>query len=476
MKERRINWWPVHRRRGRLTKEAGAALFQGLRVRLTLWYCLVLGAALILFSVTLYISARFLLLNPIMTNAQQHAQSHLQQAMSGDPNIANSACLTAGYGLQGRFGPGPDQAFNNELVACYDANGNLEPIDIQYEQSQLPSAFLSNNLAELALQTGQPQSDIVDAGGSTGPIYRYTELVPGPPGSGFQVVIVIGESVKDAENTLGLLLTLLFSVGGAALIGAGIGGLFLANRALAPARLAWSNQQRFIGDAAHELRTPLTLLRADAEVLLRSRKRMDPDDAMILEDIVAESNHMSSIATNLLTLARLDSKAQHQEHEVINLAEMAQQGARRITSLADEKGITVQAETSGEPLVIGDPVLLEQAMIVLLDNAVKYNREGGRIIVRAFEQDDRAVLEVSDTGIGISAEHLPHLGERFYRVDKARTREAGGTGLGLSIARSIAAAHDGELMLTSVAGQGTTVTVKLPLAQVIHSDLAMEEV
>jgi signal transduction histidine kinase len=100
-------------------------------------------------------------------------------------------------------------------------------------------------------------------------------------------------------------------------------------------------------------------------------------------------------------------------------------------------------------------------MLVLLDNAIKYNRQGGRVIARTGEQDGKAFLEVRDTGIGIAAEHLPHLGERFYRVDKARSREAGGTGLGLSIAQRIALAHGGQLSFSSVAEQGTTVTLAL---------------
>src|SRR5439155_162448 len=141
-------------------------------------------------------------------------------------------------------------------------------------------AFLSTTLAKRALETGQPSTDTVDAGGSVGQIYRYALPVPSPTGKGYVGVVVIGESIQVQEQALSLL-------------GAGLGGLFLAHRALAPARLAWSNQQRFIADAAHELRTPLTLMRADAEVLLRSREGMDAEDAPLLEDIVAEANHMS---------------------------------------------------------------------------------------------------------------------------------------------------------------------------------------
>src|SRR5207248_5314575 len=147
--------------------------------------------------------------------------------------------------------------------------------------------------------------DIVNGGGTSGSIYRSAQAVPNPTGNGDVGVLVIGESIQAQEAALSLLLILLLSVGGVALLGAGAGGLFLANRALAPARLAWANQQRFIADAAHELRTPLTLLCADAEVLLRGRERLVADDAALLEDIVAVANHMSTIATNLLTLARL---------------------------------------------------------------------------------------------------------------------------------------------------------------------------
>jgi signal transduction histidine kinase len=110
--------------------------------------------------------------------------------------------------------------------------------------------------------------------------------------------------------------------------------------------------------------------------------------------------------------------------------------------------------------------------MALLDNAIKYNRRGGHVSVRTAAREEQALLEVRDSGVGIAAEHLPHLGERFYRVDKARSREAGGTGLGLSIAQGIAAAHAGRLSLSSVPKQGTTVTLTLPLA---HSDYPVQE-
>jgi signal transduction histidine kinase len=180
-----------------------------------------------------------------------------------------------------------------ELVACFDQNGNLLP----GQNNAGPSAFLTNTLAKSALQTGQPANDIVNAGGTAGQIYRYAVVVPSPTGSGSAGVVMIGEIVQAQEAALSLLLTLLLSIGGVALLGAGLGGLFLSNRALAPARLAWANQQRFIADAAHELRTPLTLLRADAEVLLRGRERMEAEDAALLEDIIAETSPCQSAAT-----------------------------------------------------------------------------------------------------------------------------------------------------------------------------------
>jgi signal transduction histidine kinase len=310
-----------------------------------------------------------------------------------------------------------------------------------------------------------------------GHIYRYAQAVPNPNGNGYIGVVVVGEPIQTQQDALSLILILLLSIGGLTLLGAGLGGLFLANRALEPARLAWKNQQRFIGDAAHELRTPLTLLRADAEVLLRSREHLEPEDAELLEDIVTETDRMSTLATNMLTLARLDNNSTHRELEVVNLTDVALANVRRVQAMADQTGISLQLETHDSVLVIGDPILLEQAVLVLLDNAIKYNRPGGRVTISAEVKDTNAVLKVSDTGIGIAAEHMPHLGERFYRVDKARSREAGGSGLGLSIARSIAEAHGGSLTLSSVPDQGTTVTIKLPVARSTrtHGEVEAEE-
>ena len=463
----RFAWWPLHRGRGSHSQEAGASLFQGLRIRLTLWYCAVLGAALVLFGVALYFGTQYFLLSPIENDAAFHAGGHVNQWLMNSPY--HGACpLIESSGPPGQFGSPSGQPFTmNEIIVCFDQNGSLPSNE---NTAGLPSAFLNNNLVKQALQTGQPATNTVNGGGTFGPIYRYAQVVPNPSGSGYVGVVLIGESIQAEENALSLLLNLLLSLGGLALLGAGVGGLFLSNRALVPARLAWSNQQRFIADAAHELRTPLTLMRADAEVLLRSRERLDEEDTALLEDIVAEANHMSNLANNMLTLARLDNRSSHREHEVVNLADVALAGARRIQALADQTEITVRVEADETAVVIGDPALLEQAVLALLDNAIKYNRRGGQITVRTATKQEQALIEVSDTGIGIASEHLAHLGERFYRVDKARSREAGGTGLGLSIARSIAIAHGGTLTLTSVPDQGTTVTLTLPLVIEPSSD------
>jgi signal transduction histidine kinase len=173
---------------------------------------------------------------------------------------------------------------------------------------------------------------------------------------------------------------------------------------------------------------------------------------------------MTTLANNMLTLARLDSRPSHQEHEVVNLTEIVRAAMRRIQALADQKNIALQENADESIVVIGDPTLLEQAILALLDNAIKYNRQGGSVTLRTMVKENQVLLEVQDTGVGIAVEHLPHLGERFYRVDKARSREVGGTGLGLSIAQRIVAAHGGRLSLSSTLGQGTVVSLTLPLA------------
>ena len=444
----------LRRRRQRHTNEPGAQLFSGLRIRLTLWYCGVLAAALVLFGIGLYFGVQHFLLADVDKDAAGHAQAHVGQWLSSPFSLQNACSYYSPQDQPGQHGP-PGQGYTiPELVACFDSQGNLLQED---GTSQLPSAFLNNSLVKSALQHGH-ETDIVNAGGTY--IYRYAQAVPGNVG-----VIVIGEYINGQESALTVLLILLFAFGGVALVGAGLGGLFLADRAMAPARLAFTRQQQFIGDAAHELRTPLTLMRADAEVLLRSREHMNSEDAALLEDIVAEANHMSTMANSMLSLARLDAGAQHREYDVVSLDEIALAGVRRVGAFAEQKSVSVHLENTDHAFVIGDPVLLEQALLVLLDNAIKYNRPGGQVTVRTAAHTGKALLEVIDTGIGIPADHLPHLGERFYRVDKARSREAGGTGLGLSIAHSIAALHGGSLSITSTPDQGTTVRLQLPLAQ-----------
>jgi len=178
MNWRRPDWWPLRRARGRFSREPGVALFHGLRIRLTLWYCVVLGVALLLFSVSLYLLVQYFLLSPIEDAAAMQAHDHVRQWLT-DP--LDHGCRPPGP--QSQFGPPPGQGSKSMLVVCFDQNGSL----LSYgNTANLPPAFLTNTLVPSALQSGSA-TDIVDGGGSVGAIYRYAQAVPNHQG-----VVVIG--------------------------------------------------------------------------------------------------------------------------------------------------------------------------------------------------------------------------------------------------------------------------------------------
>src|SRR3989442_1268764 len=273
-------WWHRH------SSEPGAALFRGLRLSLTLWYSAVLGAALILFSLALYFGAQYFLLASVEANLASRAQLRLIQWQRFSPHRACSSFVPPGPFPTSPPAPGQLAPY---IMACFDQNGTLLQWD---ETAQLPPAFLTKTLAKTALRQGTA-TDIVDGGGTVGHIYRYALAVPDLTGNGNMGVVLVGESIEPQETALSVLFILLLTLGGVTLVGAGLGGLFLANRALAPARLAFMRQQGFIADASHELRTPLTLLRADAEVVLRNRELIAAEDAVLFEAIAAKANQQS---------------------------------------------------------------------------------------------------------------------------------------------------------------------------------------
>jgi heavy metal sensor kinase len=233
------------------------------------------------------------------------------------------------------------------------------------------------------------------------------------------------------------------------------------NAMIARLERSFAEVRRFTADASHELRTPLTAIRTEAEVAL-AKPLTAAEHLDLLGSILEECGRLTRLTEQLLALAREDAGASPQAHEPLDLAALLGAVAETMRPLAEAKGLRLDVRGADGLGVHGDSARLRQVFYNLLDNAVKYTPEGGSIEVRLGRGGHEAVVTVRDTGVGIPPEHLPHVFDRFYRVDKARTRAEGGTGLGLSIARSIVTAHGGRIELTSVPGHGTTCTVFLP--------------
>ncbi len=455
---------PVSRLRLSGDRDETHGLFAHIRWRLTLIYTGALAGALILSGVVLYLAVQQSLLSPIQQGLKAESLI-LSDAWQQDSQLA--------LNLQGGCPVRPRESVPGVLVACFASNGKLLSQNDYATQPELQQ-FVSGKFVASAVGTGQSEGTVqTSESGDFSSIERYATTVTFP--GGLKGVLLVGSPVGTQISTLNTLLHLLLLLGLLTLLLSAGGGLFLANRALQPARLAYSRQRDFIADASHELRTPLTMLRSSIELVLRGRA-LPAEDAALLEDTVQETIHLTSLANNMLSLARLDADGGRIEEDVVDLAEVALEVYRWAQPLSTERGVALEIETQSEALVIGDRSLLLQAFLILVDNAIKYNRAGGVVQIRTDVKEDLAIVEVRDTGIGISQDHLARLGERFYRVDKARSRESGGAGLGLAIVRSIARRHDALFELDSEEGVGTIALLSLPAVERRREDSGSHDV
>jgi heavy metal sensor kinase len=451
-----------------------------IRWRLMFWNALAFAFVLVGFAALVYgLSARAL-----YQQTDQRLSSALER-LSGDPRVATD---TAGRLRYWAF-----ELHEHENIYCivYDQSGTVrERTPELASDSVLPAPTAPQN-------TPQIRSQNVPILGRQRLLETKVQL------GGQDLVIALMTSLSDVDRELGRLLHVLFFAIPGALIASAVLGYFLARKALAPVeqlrrttreisaerlsrRLPVTNPgdelgalavtinemlerlersfteiRRFTADASHELRTPLTAIRTEAELALS--KHPGPADQHLLGSILEECQRLTRLTDQLLTLSREDAGVTTQADEALDLAALAAGVVENMRPLAEAKGVALTARLARTATVRGDAARLRQVLYNLLDNAVKYTPEKGRAEVAVEARGSSAVLTVADTGEGIAPEHVPHIFERFYRVDKARTRAEGGTGLGLSIARSIVTAHGGTIDVASTLGKGTVFTVVLPL-------------
>lgn len=478
-----------------------------IRARLTLWYVFLLAVILVFFSIFLY--GRLAL--------SSYREIELMLAADGQQVLADLEVENGAIKWQEPPVPAGTAA------ALYDRQGVLvkavgmpaqaflpnQPPQLAHPAKSRLKLWLEKQLLGwVSARSGRPLV-VLDVQGKdwlslTMPIQENGELL------GYLQVM---RPLEPVEQTLHQLLLILATAIPLTLLVAVAVGLFLAQRALSPInrivhtaraigqgnlseRINWDGpqdelgrlaatfddmlnrleqtferQRQFTADASHELRTPIAVIRAQAETAL-SRSRSPASYRQTLEKIVEQAEHMSRLANQLLILARADAGKESLEKEPVDLVELVQAVTAEMQAPAQSKGIELKTNLSAElaQLVVnGDQTRLTQLVINLLDNAIKYTpapRPGYQPVVEISlsRQGAWARLTVSDNGIGIPASDLPHIFERFYRVDKARSRASGGTGLGLAIVQWIVNRHGGRIEVASQLGRGTTFTVWLPLS------------
>jgi two-component system OmpR family sensor kinase len=453
-----------------------------IRTRLTLWYTAVLTVFIVGLGVVVYVVLAI------------NLSAGLDRTLSDTANqVVSSARVRPFFDVQVITIPELDVFGSSVYIEVLDRDGKIA------RQSANLQRF-ARTLDDVGLRwvenNHQPITRNVRTSGANLRVLTVPLMVSDQPAGYLQV----GTLREQVDNALRLLLIVLVVSGLGAIVAAAIVGRLMAGRALRPidlitqtalaisraddldkripqlgpqdevGRLAktfnvmldrlerlFRAQQRFIADISHELRTPLTTIRGNVDLM----RRMDRLDRPSLDAIQAESDRMIRLVGDLLLLAQADA-GQPIRRDKIELDALMLEVVRQMRPTNDRVELNISVED--QAVILGDADRIKQLLINLVDNAIKYTTQGGKVTLGLHRTEHEAVMTVTDTGVGIPAEDLPHIFDRFYRVDKARSRSAGGTGLGLSIVQWIVQAHGGKIQVQSQAGQGTTFTVWLPLA------------
>lgn len=273
--------------------------------------------------------------------------------------------------------------------------------------------------------------------------------------------IAFADTTWETDSLLSLVRSSLL-VGAGALVCFFLISLFLSKIALRPVEKAWEQQRRFVADASHELRTPITVILTNTGILLSHPKDTIEAQAKWVTYIQSEAQQMKGLVEDLLFLARNDHTRPPISPASLSMSDLVTGCLLAFESVAFEKGVALESSICPDVSVRGNPEQLRRLVVILLDNACKYAPSGGTIGLTLECRPEGVQLSVRNTGEPIPPEHLPHLFERFYRIDSARTHSEGGYGLGLAIAKSITEAHSGTITVRSSAAEGTAFTVLLP--------------
>jgi heavy metal sensor kinase len=464
---------------------------RSLRFRLTAWYAGLLTLVLLLFGGSTWFGlARYLqrsLTESLVRQAQQIGEDFLADMQtSGERYVIDE--INEHYA--------PEQ--NNRFVRVTRADGNTLYVSGTPHGKGFDPAQIS--VAPLTSTQAATREEHLSSGGD---LLIYSQPFIARDGSRF--VIESGVPYDSIENVLrGLLVSLAFGLPVMIAVAAA-GGYWIMRRTLQPlneiagraeqitsrnlntrlpvtpsgdelerlalalnqmiARLDESFQyiRRFTADASHELRTPLTILRGELEALIQ-RPRLEAEMRDTLGSSLEETERLARIVESLLAISQLDAGEAQMAYQSFDLAALTSTTVEQMRLLAEDRQLALHCHAAGELTIQGDQARLKQVIVNLVDNAIKYTPAGGLVNVWVGCKNRHAVLHVEDNGTGIPAEALPHVFERFYRVDKARSRQIGGAGLGLAIVKAIVTAHGGQVIAESTEGQGTRLRVELPLA------------
>ena len=462
-----------------------------LRARVTAFYVGMLALALIFFSIAVYAGVRTYLTKSLERSLITTAHSIEADYLTPLESKGQAWFLAE---MSESYPPGISDPFVRVFTAgkvLYDSGDMRDPLVRISDLPHPTDATRLNDFHRGRSSTGQPLMIytmgytsprgaliLVEAGANMEPLFEllhslFLILLIATPGilliaalgghmlmaRPLRPVVALTEQAEQVgRNQLGERLSIIPT-------GDELERLSLAlNRMIERLEEALAHNQRFSADASHELRTPLTIIRGELEALLQ----MPGLPAQALDGLgsaLEEGDRMSRIVHSLMTISRLDGGGEIMEMEPVDLATVVHVTLEHMSLLAEEKSISVTCKAKESIYVSGDVMRLKQVVVNLVDNAIKHTPVGGSGMVDLYDERQRAVLVVSDTGIGIPAAALPAVFERFSRTDQARTRVSGGTGLGLAIVKAICGGHGGTVSIESVEGKSTTLRVELPLLE-----------